>query len=257
MIREPRPNQHLICIHRTEIWLAALAAIVILVFVTILAAYGLGERHAGFNQSQMDVQTNDLQLQVNQLVQQKESLQRQNAKLLRDHDIDKDAGQKTNQNLAEAQAQILDMKEELTFYRNIVAPKKSKREIVVKKVSLASINEHEYQYKIVLIQDGKHDRIVRGMVEISIEGLNVEGKSVRLSLPTIATKKVSKQQKFGFKYFQNFEGGIKIPEGFVPNSLFVRVLPKRSSRVKKVERVLVWNDLIAGGVQQNVGQSEN
>jgi len=257
MMREPRPNQHLICIHNTERWIAALLAIMVVIVVLIWGAYVLGERQAGFSQAQMDAEAEALQQQVSTLIQEKEALQRQNAKFLRDHNIDEDANKQINKNLAQAQAQIMDMKEELTFYRNIVSPKKLSRTVVVKKVSMLPLKENEYQYKIVLIQDGKHDRVVRGVVEISLEGNNSEGKLVRLSLPTISTVKVKKQQKFGFKYFQNFEGSIKIPAGFSPSSLYIRVLPRSSSRVPKVERVLVWDELIAVGGQQNVGQTEN
>jgi len=257
MMREPKPNQHLICIHNTERWIAALLAVIFAVMVLIWGAYILGERQAGFSQSQMDAEAAGLQQQLEWVMQEKDTLQRQNAKFMRDHNIDEDANKQINKNLVQAQAQIMDMKEELTFYRNIVAPKKSTRAVVVKKVSMLPLKEHEYQYKIVLIQDGKHDRVVRGVVEISLEGNNSDGKLVRLALQTISTKKVKKQQKFGFKYFQNFEGGIKIPADFIPSSLFIRVLPRSSSRVPKVERVLVWDDLIAVGGQQNVGQNEN
>lgn len=256
MIREPKPNKHLICIHRPERWVASLVLIVFLVIVAIWAAFIMGERQAGFSQSMMDEETEGLQQQVKQLLQEKDSLLRQNAKLIRDHNIDEDANKQVNHNLAQAQAQIMDMKEELTFYRNIVSPKKSSRAVVVKKVSMVPLKENEYQYKIVLIQDGRHDRVVRGVVEVSLEGNNKDGKQVRLALPTISTKKVKKQQKFGFKYFQNFEGAIKIPEGFEATSLFIRVLPRSSSRVPRVERVISWDELIAGG-GQNVGQTEN
>jgi len=257
MMREPKPNQHLICIHNTERWIAAFLAVVMVVVALIWGAYIIGERQAGFSQSQMDNEAEALQQQVSVLMQEKENLQRQNAKFLRDHNIDEDASKQVNKNLVQAQAQIMDMKEELTFYRNIVSPKKTSRAVVVKKVSMLPLKENEYQYKIVLIQDGKHDRIVRGVVEISLEGNNDDGKVVRLSLPTISKEKVKKQQKFGFKYFQNFEGSIKIPADFVPSSLFIRVLPRSSSRVPKVERVLAWGDLMAVGGQQNVGQTEN
>jgi len=257
MMREPRPNQHLICIHNRERWIAAFLAVIFMIMALIWGAYGLGERQAGFSQSQMDVEAAGLQQQLEQVTKEKEILQRQNAKFTRDHNIDEDANQQINKNLAQAQSQIMDMKEELTFYRNIVAPKKSSRAVVVKKVSMLPLKGNKYQYKIVLIQDGKHDRVVRGVVEISLEGNNSDGKLERLALRTISTEKLKKQQKFGFKYFQNFEGSIKIPANFVPSSLFIRVLPRRSSRVPKVERVLAWDDLMAAGGQQNVGQNEN
>ncbi|MCW8955558.1 MAG: hypothetical protein OQL09_01645, partial [Gammaproteobacteria bacterium] len=161
-----------------------------------------------------------------------------------------------NKTLGEAQAQIMEMKEELTFYRSIVTPNKSKRSIVVKKVQLVAESAGRYKYKVVLIQDGRQDVAVRGLVEFSFEGEQADGTVVRFDLPAVSVQKTTKRQKFGFKYFQNFEGSIRMPDNFTPTTMFVSVLPS-SSRVPKAEEVLAWDDILSGGEQVNVGQTEN
>jgi hypothetical protein len=108
----------------------------------------------------------------------------------------------------------------------------------------------------VLIQDGRHDLAVRGLVEITVDGEQADGQIVRLDLPTVSVKKTTKRQKFGFKYFQNFEGTIRFPDKFTPKNFYVRVMPK-SSKIPRVEEVLDWDAIIVGGEQVNVGQTEN
>ena len=67
---------------------------------------------------------------------------------------------------------------------------------------------------------------MRGLIELSFEGEQEDGSLVRLDLPTVSVKKTTKRQKFGFKYFQNFEGNIKIPENFTPMSMYIKVAEK-------------------------------
>ena len=52
--------------------------------------------------------------------------------------------------------------------------------------------------------------------------------------------------KFGFKYFQNFEGVMMLPATFQPDSLRVKV-KSRVGKIKAIDEQFVWSDLTAGG----------
>jgi len=227
------------------------AVCVILVF--IWSAFEYGRHAAGFNQADYDQEIEILRQALDEQTAEKERALRDNARLSRGSDIQKDASSKISDSLAECEDATLKMKEELTFYHNIVAPRKSKREIQVNKVALTPAANGIFNYKVVLIQVGKHDYTQRGFVEFSFKGRKADGTEARLDLPSVSVKKASKRQRFGFKYFQNFEGGIRFPEGFEPLSMFIRALPK-SSKVPRVEKEFAWGDLIAGGNESNVGQ---
>ncbi len=252
----PVHNRHLISIQRPHLWVLSALLLVAIVVLAVWVSFEYGRQAAGYVQSETDEQIEFLHRRIDELTDQNTRLLRQNAKLERDHNIDKDAGSQVNKTLAESQAQILEMREELTFYRSIVSPNKSKRSIVVKKVQLVAESDGKYKYKVVLIQDGRHDLAVRGLVEISVDGEQADGQIVRLDLPTVSVKKTTKRQKFGFKYFQNFEGTIKFPDQFTPKNFYVRVMPQ-SSKIPRVEEVLDWDAIIVGGEQVNVGQTEN
>lgn len=252
----PVHNRRLISIQRPRLWVLSFIIILTLIMLGIWMSFEYGRQAAGYVQSETDAQIALLQEEIVDLTERNDFLSRENAKLVRGHSIDKDAGSQVNKTLAEAQAQILEMKEELTFYRSIVTPNKSKRSIMVKKVQLVAESADRYKYKVVLVQDGRQDLAVRGLVEFSFEGEQVDGTVIRLDLPTVSVKKTTKRQKFGFKYFQNFEGSIRIPENFTPISMYVRVMPS-SSRVPRVEEVLAWDEILSGGEQVNVGQTED
>lgn len=252
----PVHNRLLISIQRPHLWIMSMVGVIACILVMIWSAYEYGRHVAGFDLSDSEDRIADLQQRIDELSSKNDDLHRRNAKLILDQGIDRDAGSEVQKELARAQAQILDMREELTFYRNIVKPNKANRSVVIKKVQLMPEAENQYKYKVVLIQDGRHDAPVRGNVELSFEGTQEDGKIVRLDLPTVSVQKESKSQKFGFKYFQNFEGSIRIPENFAPMFMYIRVLPSSSS-IPKTDQSFPWDEIIAGGEQSNVGQTEN
>ena len=252
----PVHSKHLISIHQPKLWLASGVGVLLVMLVVIWGAYEYGRHMAGFDQSDYDQELAILRISLEEQTTKKEDALRNNARLSRGSDIEKDASSKINETLAECQAETLKMKEELTFYHNLVAPGKAKREIKVNKVVFTPDGQGGYLYKVVLIQIGRHDYVQRGYIEISVEGTKLDGSKVRLDLPTISVKKAKKRQIFGFKYFQNFEGGIRFPEGFEPLSLYIKAQPK-SAKVPRVNAVYSWAEIIDTGSEANVGQEKN
>jgi hypothetical protein len=241
--RVPSHNQYLISIQRPHLWLLSLAGVLAVIASLVWLAFYFGQYQAGHDRVEAGNREDELHQRIDELVEQNEDLQRQNAKLSRDMGINIDAGSQVEKDLASAQAQIMDMKEELTFYRSIVQSGKASRTVTVKKIQLLPDGARQYKYKMVLVQDGRNDMPVRGMVEFYLEGAKKGDQIMRLEWPGISVEKVEKQQKFGFKYFQNFEGSIRIPEGFVPASIFVRVLPS-TPQVAAVEESYPWDAML-------------
>ena len=255
MKSKPVQSKFLISIHQPHLWIAASVAIAIGMLVVIWSAYEYGRNVAGFDQAEYDTEIEILRQALDSETAEKERILRDNTRLSRGSDIQKDASSKINDSLAVCEDEKLKIKEELTFYHNIVAPRKAKREIQVNKVVISPAADGSFSYKVVLIQVGRHDYTQRGNVELSFQGRKADGTEVRLDLPTVSVKKATKRQKFGFKYFQNFEGSIRFPEGFEPLSMYVKALPK-SSKVPRVEKAFAWGDLTARGDETNVGQEK-
>ncbi|VAW69843.1 hypothetical protein MNBD_GAMMA09-2492 [hydrothermal vent metagenome] len=253
---DPVQSKYLISVHKPLMWVASGVFTLLVILFIIWNAFEYGRHVAGFDQGEYDQEIEILRQSLDEQTVKKESALRDNVRLSRGSDIQKDASSQISDSLSACEEATLKMKEELTFYHNIVTPRKSKREIQVNKVVMTRSGDGRFHYKVVLIQVGRHDSVQRGVIELSFQGRNSDGKEVRLDLPTVSLKKTGKRQKFGFKYFQNFEGGIKFPEGFEPLSMFVKAQPK-SAKVPRVERVYAWGSLIAGGNEANVGQENN
>lgn len=243
MKRVPSHNQYLISIQRPHLWLASFIGVLVLIGILIWTAFVYGQLRAGHDRVEASQDAGKLESQLDDLVSQNEDLQRQNTRLSRDMGIDRDAGGQVEKELTKAQAQILDMKEELTFYRSIVQTNKASRAVNIKKLAIEPDGPGQFKYKMVLVQDGRNDSPIRGTVELYLEGSRGGDHVEMLEWPSISVSKVEKQQKFGFKYFQNFEGAIKIPDKFVPSSIHVKVL-SATSGVVNVDETYPWDAML-------------
>lgn len=248
---KPLQTRILITVQRPSLWLASLVGIMLLIALLIFLAFEYGQKVAGYDKGEAMNYIDDLQKQLEIETTKNTESQRQAAMLERNSVIDGDATEQLKKSLNEAQEETLELKKELSFYKSIVAPEQDKRSLAVQTIQLKADPGGGYQYKIMVSQRGKNDRITRGQIEVTFEG-SQDGQAATLKLSEVSSK-VKKPLNFGFKYFQNFEGSITLPATFLPEFMRVQVKP-RSGRIDAVDEKFAWADLTAAGGEQNVGQ---
>ncbi len=196
---------------------------VIIVSVAYFHGYQLGgDDNVDLKQQLQDQQRVESDLQQ-QLAQSKSQL----ALLTQGRKVDEVAIQSVMESLKSQQQEALELREEIAFYRGIVAPSESKTGILIQRFELDSLPEtHLYQYRLVLTQVLKNERVARGSIEVTISGA-LNGQAHSISLHELSNE-IKKPLNFRFKYFQMFEGNLLLPDGFTPQAVGVRVKPRRS-----------------------------
>ena len=165
------------------------------------------------------------------------ALRAQVALLETSRQVDKEAYQQVDDSLADLQAQIQTQREELVFYRGIVSPEDGRSGLQVQELEIIPGEaEGAFRLSLVLIRAIKHDRRVDGVVNFVVEG-EMNGTPLSLGLSELGAENVPLQ--FNFRYFQDFEREIILPEGFVPRKVQVEVTP-RTRGVAAVSRVFDW-----------------
>lgn len=250
MSHQPLQTRMLITIKRPERWLLAMVLIVLLVMAGFWSAYEYGLKKAGYDRSEAISTMDELQQQLEDARAQISESQRQTAMLERNNKIDGDTSSQIKESLAKAQAEVLELKKELTFYKSIVTPEDTKRSVAIQTIQLKKNELGGFDYQIMVSQRGRNDRFIRGNLDVTVNGDKL-GKHTSLKLSSISSE-AKRQKTFGFKYFQKFEGTLKLPESFVPESVRVQVKPS-SSGIDPIDEQFAWADLTAGGAQ-NVGQ---
>lgn len=174
-----------------------------------------------------------------------EALEENNEKLRADvaavelaRSVDRKAYADVEKNLADLQAQVLKHREELTFYRGIVSPEDGIGGLKVQRFQIAQGSApNNFQLRLVLVQSMRQDAVASGSASIVIEGVR-DGKPVQLALSEVGgTTRADGLVPFQFRYFQNIEQDIVLPEGFEPRAVTLEV---RSGKRAPVRESYPW-----------------
>lgn len=214
-----------------------IVAIIIAVVAAGFLIYDYGRSRANLDLTSLENDRELMHKQNENLMNEIDSLQQKLVASKRGSEIEQQAYSEVDDSLRDLQSEILELKEELAFYRSIVAPRESARGLRIQgfKITPAS-QDKTFRYKLVLTQVIKNNRTTSGKVEIQIEGVQ-NGKPRTMNLTEVSIEK-KKEFPFKFKYFQNFEGDLIIPDGFVPSRVNVKVTSNRDS----LEKTFSWSD---------------
>jgi len=170
-----------------------------------------------------------------------DKLKDQVAYLGRSQEIDDSACATVKKSIADLQAQDSDLREQLAFYRGIVSPQESQAGVRVYEFKLSKAAQaDQYHYELVLIQSVRHDKRLAGAIDVVFEGVKGSQKqSFKLSDTLIDDRK---NLLFSFRYFQEFSGTFRIPEGVRPLRATVQLLPDGDA--PQVEDEYDWTKIV-------------
>lgn len=223
---------------RTKLFIAGLAVMSLIVASGALYTYGLTS--AGFEKFTAFRQQSDLREEIKRLKDESLELRETLARAQRTLQMDQVAYQELDRSLKESAKEITKLREELSFYRNIISPANKVGGLQIDKLNIermASPAENQYRYKLVLIQALKHDQTIYGRARLDVRGIQ-EGRELTLSFPTAADKPLA----ISFKYFQEFEGVMKLPRSFQPTGVKVSITTT-SPVAQALEQNYAWPKL--------------
>ena len=212
----------------------------LLIFLAILAGAGgyyIGQLRAGFNLFETAKIKLELKASIDALEQKKSDLRDQLAIVQRSSQVEEEAHQQVKSDLKILQQENVELREEVDFYRGIVAPRESAEGMRIDQFNIdQSEGENLYHFTLVLTQVKKNQRFARGVTTLVFEG-EEKGLPKKLELKDVSVDK-QKYLKFKFRYFQKFEGDIVLPVGFTPRQVVVEV---DSRKKKTIRRHFDWS----------------
>ena len=165
---------------------------------------------------------------------------KQEVALLETHrEIDREAYREVEGSLASLQAKIREQRDAIAFYRGIVSPADGKSGLRVQDLKLTRGKaEREFNLRLVLVQAMQHDRKVSGDVSLSVQG-NQDGVETVYTLTELIPAEAEKGWPFSFRYFQDFNRQLILPDGFTPERIHVEVHSKTRS-IASIEESYAW-----------------
>ncbi|MFQ5469895.1 MAG: DUF6776 family protein [Gammaproteobacteria bacterium] len=221
--------------------------IVVLLLVTCIAGgwfvFDYGRQRAGFDRQRADAERDKFKGLLRQSQASIEGLRKQNARLTQAMEVDKFAYSEVEQSLQDLQNEVLDLKEELAFYRGIINPEDLARGLQIQSFRIEKgVEPGQYSYRVILTHYNNSAFRMRGNIQMAILGVH-EGVEKLLSQSDFLANNSAKKINYRFKYFQELSGKILIPEGFVPVKVEITVIAKdrkKSSFTKSYQ----WQDAL-------------
>lgn len=157
--------------------------------------------------------------------------QQQQVTTVAQHDLSKD--------LASLQEENVQLKEDVAFYKSILEDSTGVAVIKLHSFKVAhGSRPGEFQYRLLLVQSGKHDKNVQGSLQLSVLGMQ-DGKPVTLALGDKNSQ--YSNSKVNFKYYQPIEGSFTIPEQVTAQSLQARFFQTGSNEPKLTQSIPLTN----------------
>jgi len=168
-----------------------------------------------------------------------EELRERVAILERSSQIDRQAAQAVKADLGQLEEELQAAREEVEFYRGIVAPGDVNPGLHIHRFTLDNdAADGEYHYDLVLTQLKRNDQYVSGEVDWKVSG-KLAGEPAVLTLVDI-TRPATQQLKFRFRYFQDLAGTINLPEDFEADKVVLTVTPQGKGGQEPVVQQFDW-----------------
>ncbi|PCJ42808.1 MAG: hypothetical protein COA71_04720 [SAR86 cluster bacterium] len=185
------------------------------------------------------IERDQLSIDVNLLQEQQELLQQNFVNVEQASLVDKQAlveVQDMMVGLREINAQL---EEDVLFYRQIMSPENNETGLAIGQLDLsATEEENRIRYHIELKQLTNNENVISGYANVNIFGMQ-EGNEVSFPLRSIASDESQLDIRLQFRYFQNIEGELIIPENFIPETVQILAV-SQGENAKTVQKNFVW-----------------
>ena len=219
---------------RRAIAIGSAIGLVLLLFGT----FEYGRYRSGYSKYTELQHRRELSATIDRLEKENEQLRQAAAAAELAREVDRKAYADVEKNLADLQAQVLKHREELTFYRGIVSPEDGIGGLRIQRFQvLPGGADQHFRLRLVLVQSMRQDAVVSGSVRIQIEGVQ-DNKPTELALSEARAEPTGDANlPFRFRYFQNLEQDIVLPQGFEPRAINVEV---RTAKLAPVRESYPW-----------------
>ncbi|MEM1174086.1 MAG: DUF6776 family protein [Pseudomonadota bacterium] len=215
------------------------AAVAAIALTAIYLSFELGRIQAGHNIVDVAAERQALNKEIDSLENSIRELKEEVALLETHKQIDAEAYREVEGSLADLQAKIQEQRDAIAFYRGIVSPDDGGRGLRVQEMTLTSGREERvFNLRLVLVQAMRHDRRVSGDVVLQIAGEDGNGEKT-YSYIELKTENAEAEWPFSFRYYQNFERELVLPDGFTPLSVNIEVR-SRTRSIDSIEETYAW-----------------
>lgn len=201
-------------------------ALGLLVLLAVIAAAGsmfhqrtVGEAEARI--AALDERVAGLEAERARLAAELTRVREEGAVVARGRQVEEEAYARVDDHLRDLQGEVLRLRREVAFYRDIVGAR-ARSGVNVQTFMLAPAGPQRWRYELVLTRGRNDGKVIAGMVRLAVDG-TLDGSERTISFPAKdGSAAATPDLGFEFRYFQRLDGQLTLPDGFVPQSVRVR-----------------------------------
>lgn len=215
--------------------LVALPATIIMLSVFYFGKYFVADELIYAN-NRVQALNSDLQTALQLLEAEKSRL----AIAEREADVVRRANALLRSSERERQDEIASLRADLAFYRRLGAANGSQAPLAVHHIELESTQSPRvYRIIFTLTQKLRWAAVIAGRIELAVDGIQ-NGVAQHVTQKQLLAES-SEPLNFKFKYFQQFERLITLPEGFKATQLTIRLRPNNLRT--PIDQSMDWQDV--------------
>ncbi|AUM12091.1 DUF6776 family protein [Ketobacter alkanivorans] len=241
----PDPQMMLVSQRQTPLWKRLLMSSLVLFLVAggfFIAGYYQGIRE----KIHVLDERAELRLETEQLKQDVSQLQEQAAIHKHGSELERQASERVRKENISLQNRVSELEEAVSFYKGIMAPRKNDKGLRIERLELSStVNKRRFKYKVVMTQVADNSSYISGSVSLNLVGVR-QGVKESIPFEQLSQEQSSSGIPFKFRYFQNVDGEIVVPDEFVPEQIEV-IAQSKGRKATRLEKRFDWNVLEVKG----------
>lgn len=173
-------------------------------------------------------------------LEENHALKQRIAVLERSAQVDAEASAASRAHIIELQGQLASLREELSFYRSVMASREAAQGLKIHRLLLEGSDvDGVYTYTLVLTRFANDDSLAKVSAQIQVEG---EQDGEPRTLDAAALDVAGGELQFAFRHFHKGSGRLRIPSGFEPQRL--RLTVTRAGQSEAEQRLYEWQSLV-------------
>lgn len=195
------------------------------VFTSALGGWAYGYYKTLLSQESIQADRAELVAELDSVRTDNADLRRQIAILDRASAVDQRANEEVQTTISTLRERVAQLEQDIVYYRQVVSEETVDTGLVVGAFDIGTtVQPDRYRYKLVMRQeDADGDTFLMGHVNVNLIGTQNE-EQVIYPLREISDDEDQLDIRLRFKYFQNIEGELALPDGFEPDRVQIAAI---------------------------------
>ena len=215
------------------------AGIVLLVLAGAGVSYLYGYYRGVEENGEARVERNQLAEAIEVITNQNTDLKQQVVNLEQMNQVDKQALVSVQATILNLRENISQLQEDVLFYKQIMSPENTETGLIIGQLDLTVTGQPGHlRYRFEFKQQGNNENVITGYTNINVLGMQ-DDQEISIPLRSLTDAEQSLDIRLQFRYFQNIEGELVLPDNFTPERVQILAVAE-GSEPKTVQKSFSW-----------------